>query len=55
MLSDSGNRHAGRVRVTTDRLLCPTRKLDGRLAASMLQSGMAAKEADLPKKILLKT
>jgi hypothetical protein len=50
MLSESGNRHAGRVRVTADRLVSPAKEVRWQLRASMLRSGVAGKEAELPKK-----
>jgi hypothetical protein len=50
MLSDSGNRHAGRVRVTADRLLSPTKEVRWPLSSiNAAKRGWQGKEAELPK------
>jgi hypothetical protein len=51
MLSDSGNRYAGRARVTADRLLSPTKEFRWPLSSiNAAKRGGRGKEAELLKK-----
>jgi hypothetical protein len=54
MLSDSGNRRAGRVRVTADRLLSLTKEVRWPLSSINAAKRAAGKRSRVAKKILLK-
>ena len=55
MLSDFGNRHAGRVRVPADRLLSPTKEVRWPLKSINAAKRGGREKAELPEKCLLKT
>jgi hypothetical protein len=56
MLSDSGNRHAGRVDVTADRLLSPTKEVRWPLSSiNSAKRGGGEKEAELLKEFCSKS
>jgi hypothetical protein len=54
MLSDSGNRHAGRVRVTAHRLLSPTKEVRWPLSSINAAKRVEGKRSGVYEKILSK-
>jgi hypothetical protein len=54
MLSESGNRHAGRVRVTADRLVSPAKEVRWPLSSINAAKRVAAKRSGVAEEILLK-
>jgi hypothetical protein len=54
MLSDSGNRHVGRVRVTADLLLCSTKEARRPLSSIDAAKRVGGKRSGVAEEILLK-